>query len=79
MKPPPAAAKLSPEVRRHAVPKPVDPRGTFLLVDISNSFVKLALAGNGRIGRVHRLATKTLEAAQIAAVIGGQPLAGTVA
>ncbi|MEI6072731.1 MAG: type III pantothenate kinase [Verrucomicrobiae bacterium] len=79
LKPPPAAAKLSPEVRRHAVPKPVDPRGTFLLVDISNSFVKLALAGNGRIGRVHRLATKTLEAAQIAAVIGGQPLAGTVA
>jgi type III pantothenate kinase len=58
---------------------PSAPRGTVLLVDISNSFVKLALAKNGRIGRVHRLATSTLRAAQILAVVGGRPLVGTVA
>jgi len=58
---------------------PDGPRGTVLLVDISNSFVKLALARNGRIGRVHRLATPTLQAAQILAVAGGRPFVGTVA
>jgi len=55
------------------------PRGTVFLVDISNSFVKLALARNGRIGRVHRLATPTLRAAQIRAITGGRTLVGTVA
>ncbi len=53
--------------------------GDVLLVDISNSFVKLALARGGRIGRVHRLPTKTLRAGQIRALIGGRVLAGTVA
>lgn len=58
---------------------PPGPRGALLLVDISNSFVKLAIAKNGRIGRVHRLPTHSLEADQILAVAGGQRLAGTVA
>ncbi len=48
-------------------------------MDISNSFVKLALAKSGRIGRVHRLPTATLEAAQIQSIVRGQPLVGTVA
>ncbi len=53
--------------------------GEILLVDISNSFVKLAIAKNGRIGRVHRLTTKSLKAAQIRGIIGGRDLLGTVA
>ena len=54
-------------------------RGEVLLVDISNTFVKLAIAKNGRIGRVHRLPTKTLRAAQILAITNGRRLKGTVA
>lgn len=53
--------------------------GTVLLVDISNTFVKLALAHGGQIGRVHRLPTKTLSAAQIGSIINGRRLLGTVA
>jgi type III pantothenate kinase len=48
-------------------------------VDISNTFVKLAIAKSGRIGRVHRLPTKTLRAAQILSIIGHRRLKGTVA
>ncbi len=55
------------------------PRDAFLLIDISNSFVKLAVARGDRVGRVHRLPTKTLEAAQIRAIIRGTRLKGTVA
>ena len=55
------------------------PRGEVLLVDISNSFVKLAIAQNGRIGRVHRLPTKTLNAAQVREITDGHHLKGTVA
>jgi type III pantothenate kinase len=54
-------------------------RGEVLLVDISNTFVKLAIAKNGRIGRVHRLPTKTLEAAQIREITAGHRLHGAVA
>lgn len=53
--------------------------GTVLLVDISNSFVKLALARGNRIGSVHRLPTKSLRAAQILKITHGCPLSGTVA
>lgn len=60
-------------------PAPPLPRGNILLVDISNSFVKLAVARGGRIGRVHRLPTKTLAAAQIRTIVGTRLLAGTVA
>lgn len=54
-------------------------RGDVLLVDISNSFVKLAIAKDGLIGRVHRLPTKTLSAAQIRDITRGHRLKGTVA
>ena len=50
-----------------------------LLVDISNTFVKLAIAKRGRIGRVHRLPTKSLDAAQISKITGGHRFKGTVA
>lgn len=50
-----------------------------LLVDISNTFVKLALARGNRIGSIHRLPTKTLQAAQIKKILNGRPLRGTVA
>lgn len=48
-------------------------------MDISNSFVKLAVARDGRIGRVHRLPTKSLKAAQIRDIVRARPLVGTVA
>lgn len=41
---------------------------TLLLVDISNSFTKVAIARGGRIGKVHRLPTPSLTAAQIRAI-----------
>lgn len=62
-----------------AKPRPADPRGDVLLVDISNTFVKLALASGEQIGRVHRLPTKTLSSAQIRAIIKGRRLRGAVA
>ena len=55
------------------------PRGEVLLVDISNTFAKLAIAKNGRIGRVHRLPTGSLQAAQIREITDGHRLRGTVA
>lgn len=53
--------------------------GTVLLVDISNTFVKLALATGDRIGSIHRLPTKTLRAGQILKITRGHHLLGTVA
>ncbi|MFA7344472.1 MAG: type III pantothenate kinase [Terrimicrobiaceae bacterium] len=50
-----------------------------LLVDISNTFVKLALAQGTRVGRVHRLPTKSLHSDQIRAITAGYGLRGTVA
>ncbi|MDX2079728.1 MAG: type III pantothenate kinase [Terrimicrobiaceae bacterium] len=41
---------------------------TLLLVDISNSFTKIAVARGGRIGKVHRLPTPSLNANQIRAI-----------
>jgi len=55
------------------------PGDPVLLVDISNTFVKLALARGNRIGSLHRLPTKTLRAAQIKKILNGQTLRGTVA
>ena len=54
-------------------------RDAVLLVDISNTFVKLAIARGNRIGRVHRLPTESLRAGQIRAVAGGHRLKGAVA
>lgn len=60
---------FSPSLSSHAI----------LLVDISNTFVKLAVARGNNIGRVHKVPTKTLKAAQIRAIISGRRLAGAVA
>jgi len=70
-----------PSAGRTPSKKPLNaaPRGEVLLIDISNTFAKLAIARNGRIGRVHRLPTKSLDAAQIRAITGGRRLKGTVA
>jgi len=79
------APRVALEYRRSAdhpsSKKPVSaaPGGEVLLVDISNTFAKLAIAKNGRIGRVHRLPTKTLRAAQILAITEGRRLKGAVA
>lgn len=70
-------AKLKPAHQASA--KPPAARGGVLLVDISNTFVKLAVAKDGHIGRIHRLPTKSLCAEQILAVAGGRRLRGTVA
>jgi type III pantothenate kinase len=42
-----------------------------LVIDISNSFTKFAVAQNGRIGRLHRLPTRELTAAKFAGAIKG--------
>lgn len=41
------------------------PAPRFLLVDVSNSFTKLAVATRGRLGRVHRVPTPTLAPASL--------------
>jgi len=51
----------------------------FLLVDISNTFTKIAIARGGKIGRIHRLPTKKLKARDVVAVIGSAKLHGAVA
>lgn len=50
-----------------------------LLVDISNTFTKVAIARAGKIGRVHRLPTPALKTAQLEAIAGRARLAGIVA
>ena len=50
----------------------------FLLVDISNSFTKAAVASGGKIGRVHRFPTRSLDSAQILRAAGRKPLDGVV-
>jgi len=50
-----------------------------LLIDISNTFTKIAIARGGRIGKIHRLATPALRAQQIRGIIRDTPLDGTVA
>jgi type III pantothenate kinase len=49
-----------------------------LLVDISNSFTKAAIARAGRIGRVQRLPTPSLRAAQLRNLAGKNPPAAVV-
>jgi type III pantothenate kinase len=44
-----------------------------LLIDISNSFTKAAMARDGRIGRIHRLPTPALQAAQLLDLAGKKP------
>lgn len=50
-----------------------------LLIDVSNTFTKVAIATSGRIGRVRHLPTGTLKAAQIRNIAGRAGLDATVA
>ncbi len=50
----------------------------FLLIDISNSFTKVAFSTGRRIGRVARIATRLLTARALAKVIGGRPFGSAV-
>lgn len=50
----------------------------YLLVDISNSYTKAAVASGGKIGRVHRFPTPALDSVQIRRAAGSKPLAGVV-
>lgn len=50
-----------------------------LLIDISNTFTKIAIARGGRIGKVHRLPTPALRAGQIEKIIRGTRVDITVA
>jgi type III pantothenate kinase len=45
-------------------------RADFLLINLNNSFTKIALASPRRVGRVERIRTAELSAAKIAAVVG---------
>jgi type III pantothenate kinase len=51
----------------------------FVLVDISNSFVKVARATAGRVGTVHRIPTAELSAKTVRAVLGKSPFRHVVA
>jgi type III pantothenate kinase len=56
-----------------------EPHPEILLIDISNTFTKVAVARDGKIGRVHRLPTRSLKSAQIREIADGRELRGTVA
>ncbi|MFZ4587453.1 MAG: type III pantothenate kinase [Terrimicrobiaceae bacterium] len=49
-----------------------------LLVDISNSFTKAAVATGKKIGRVHRIPTRSLDSKALRAVAGSKPPDGVV-
>ncbi|PYK44987.1 MAG: type III pantothenate kinase [Verrucomicrobia bacterium] len=48
------------------------PATDFLLIDVSNSFTKLAFASRSRIGRASRIATPILTAERIARILRGR-------
>src|SRR5205807_1642651 len=50
----------------------------FLLIDVSNSFTKLAFASRSRIGRASKIATPTLTAERIARILQGHDSATLV-
>src|SRR5213079_2733960 len=50
----------------------------FLLIDISNSFTKLAFASRSRIGRASKIATPVLSAERIARILHGRESATLV-
>ena len=50
----------------------------FLLIDVSNSFAKLAFASRSRIGRASKIATPILTAERIARILHGRPSATLV-
>src|SRR5437762_14280568 len=47
------------------------PAAVFLLIDVSNSFTKLAFASRSRIGRPSKIATPILTAERIARILRG--------
>src|SRR5437899_3619561 len=50
----------------------------FLLIDVSNSFTKLAFASRSRIGRASKIATPVLTAARVARILHGRDAATVV-
>ncbi len=46
----------------------------FLLIDVSNSFTKMALASRARLGEVHRVSTRQLNAGQIRKLLEKAPV-----
>jgi type III pantothenate kinase len=54
------------------------PAAEFLLIDISNSFAKLAFASRSRIGRTSKIATSLLTAERIARILHGRNSATVV-
>lgn len=51
----------------------------FLLVDVSNSFTKLAFSSRNRLGRIFRLPTRDLTAANLRRLLGGRTARHAVA
>jgi type III pantothenate kinase len=54
------------------------PAAEFLLIDVSNSFTKLAFASGSRIGRASKMATPILTAERIARILHGRDAATLV-
>src|SRR2546429_2510296 len=54
------------------------PATDFLLIDVSNSFTKLAFASRPRIGRTSKIATPILTAERVARILHGRPSATLV-
>src|SRR4029077_91509 len=54
------------------------PATDFLLIDVSNSFTKLAFASRSRIGRASKIATPFLTAERIARILHGRGAATVV-
>ena len=54
------------------------PAADFLLIDVSNSFTKLAFASRARIGRASKIATPILSAERIARILEGRDAASIV-
>jgi len=50
----------------------------FLLIDISNSFTKVAVAHGEKIGRVHRLTTPTLAAQDLQKIASSKVFDGVI-
>lgn len=55
------------------------PAAEFLLIDISNSFTKIALSSRGRLGRVSRVPTPALSARTLREVLAGRTFRHVVA
>ena len=55
----------------HARKRVKKPAAEFLLIDVSNSFTKLAFASRSRIGRASKIATPILSAERIARILQG--------